>query len=346
MEEKYLESFLTFYKQIKEELIDGQDDFNKSIIGHITNEHIRENILELCNSNKNGKYVRGTMIALGNYLYGNNNDYKMLAYAYELFETSILIHDDIIDEGKERRHDKTIPYRIDSKYHTKDSLKFGNDIALCNGIYGYYVANNIIVDYYKNNKYLSSILKLYNDIVLKTVEGEILDVTLPFKNKNGIATTTLEDVMEIYQNKTAWYTIAGPFLLGMMLSGNKPSTDLLNVLIDIGVAFQIKDDLLGIFSDNLGKSLTDIEEFKQTMLYTNILNTSFKDEFLKYYGTNDNDEKVKDLLVKSGSKDLTIKYLQDLYTDLLVRIDKISNLNNNGKDILKGLMVFVIKREK
>lgn len=346
MKEKYLTAFLDYYKNIKEELISGQDDINK-LLCMAKNPLINDRLNELVISNKGGKYIRGTLISLGNYLYGDGSiDYKALAYAYELFETSILIHDDIIDNGMERRSIKTIPYRIYDKYQTSDALTHGNNIALCDGIYGYYAASNIIIDNYGDNKYLKDILHLYNNIVLRTVEGEILDVELPFQNKNDLYLTSEDDVLEIYQKKTAWYTIVGPFLLGMMLTGKEASPKLIDILLNIGIAFQIKDDLLGIFSENLGKSLTDISEYKQTILFTHILETEYKNEFLKYYGTSGNDDIVKELLVKSGSKKYAEDYLDNIYKKTIKDIDTVSDLQTEGKDILKGLLEFIIKREK
>ena len=65
--------------------------------------------------------------------------------------------------------------------------------------------------------------------------------------------------------------MVGPFVLGMIL-GNasaKSIKEMESILENIGISFQIKDDILGIFSskDILGKSVySDIEEFKQTIL--------------------------------------------------------------------------------
>lgn len=62
------------------------------------------------------------------------------------------------------------------------------------------------------------------------------------------------------------------------------------MLLPLGIAFQIKDDLLGIFSDtsSIGKDCSDISEYKQTLLYYYAINNSkYGDELLKYYGKKD-----------------------------------------------------------
>lgn len=64
----------------------------------------------------------------------------------------------------------------------------------------------------------------------------------------------LEDsVYDIYRLKTAWYSIIGPVCMGMLL-GNASDEDISmmeDFAYNLGIAFQIKDDILGIFSDKV-----------------------------------------------------------------------------------------------
>ena len=100
----------------------------------------------------------------------------------------------------------------------------------------------------------------------------------------------------------------------------------------------------------MGKSTTsDISEFKQTILYSHIINTPYKNEFLKIYGNkyiSDNDDaKIKNLLIKSGSLEYANSYLEDLYSDALVEIDELE-IEESFKDLLKGLLMYLNEREK
>ena len=277
-----------------------------------------------------------------------------------MFQTAILIHDDIIDNAKIRREKETIPRRIcrkyldlsnDATYH-EDVLKLANSLGICAGDYGFFEANKLIVKNYANNPHLADILIEYNDIVTKTIEGEIIDVALPFYGKYDIVKPEEADVLNIYHLKTSFYTIIGPFTLGYLLGGKKIDEKLQNVLDKIGISFQIKDDILGIFGDKkkTGKSNTsDISEFKQTILYTYIINTPYKDEFLKIYGNkiiNDKDlNKIRNLLKISGSYDYALSYLEELYSNTLLEIDDL-DLEDDGKDLLKGLLIYLHNRKK
>jgi len=359
---KYLLSFMLFYKERLQELLNNQKTINDNLKNNTYNENIENVIDDFIDLNQDGKYIRATLIALGYYLAKGeiNKDYLNLAYAYEMFQTSVLIHDDIIDNAKIRRGKETIPRRIcrkylnekNNKYYHGDVLTLANSIGICSGDLGFYEANKLIIENYSNKQNFAKILELYNDIIIKTIKGEMLDVILPFNGKYNISETKEKDILDIYHLKTSWYTIIGPFFLGYILGDKEKTKELESILNKIGLCFQLKDDILGIFSnsDTIGKSNTsDIEEYKQTILYSHIINTSYKNEFLKIYGKKNITEvelkKIRELLVSSGSYDYAKNYLDDLYSEVLNEIDEI-DLIEEGKNIIKGLLIYINIREK
>ena len=119
----------------------------------------------------------------------------------------------------------------------------------------------------------------------------------------------------------------------------------------IGMAFQIKDDILGVFSDSLtlGKTTNDISEFKQTLLYYYVINSSYKDELLKYYGKkNLSDEdinSVRNIIVSSGSLDKCNKELNNLFNQSIEGI-KNMNISDDYKNILFGFVSYLKFRDK
>ena len=350
-----IDAFKKYYSVGKEKLETRINSFNDELVKE-ENMFLKENLEYFKNLNSNGKLVRGTLVNLG-YNLLKDGDYSYdLALAYEVFQTSILIHDDIIDNDSKRRGVETIHYINDNKYkkYSDESKHLGDSIAICVGNYGLYKANEIISKSYENDPKLGKVLNCFNDTVLKTAKGELLDVILPFESKYvGIDNKLLEEtIMDIYKLKTALYTIVGPMSVGLLLAGANEShiEDIRNFGEKIGLAFQIQDDILGIYSEEIGKVIgSDIREFKQTILYAHIMTTSYKDELLNYYGKEVDEEvleKVRNLFKESGSYDYALTKLNELYDEAVDLIEKIEWIEESKKDILKGFVEYLRTRNK
>ncbi len=348
----YLLEFLIYYKSKLKEFTKEMNNYNNTLIKD-ENEIIKDSIFKFINMNKDGKFVRGTLIDLGYKLNNDDNYSTPLVVAYETLETSILIHDDIIDNAKTRRGKETIheTYKNEFKNFKKDNTP--ESLALCIGDYGIYEAYQVIVDNYKDDKNLPKLLHYYNEVIINTIKGELLDVYLPFIEKNDKNHILREDdIMEIYKLKTSYYTIVGPFVLGMIL-GNSKDEDIdtfKNILINLGVAFQIKDDILGIYGKSkvIGKSTSsDIEEFKQTILYSyiKINKHEYLDELLKYYGKKNKTKEIQDLFIKSGALEYATNKMNSLFYETTHNI-KMLNIKEDIKNILLGFIKFLEIREK
>lgn len=355
------ELFEKYYKEVMLELDEVINNYNNDLIKNKTG-YLKKNLEFFTNLNSNGKMIRGFLINLGyKILSSKNSNYSMpLALAYEIFQTSILIHDDIIDNDNFRRGKETIAYanyKRYSDYSEVEAKKVSDSIAICIGDYGFYEANQIIVKNYKNDCNVVDVLSYFNDIVLKTIDGEILDVILPFECKNNIFNSgNLEDIiLNVYRLKTAYYTIIGPLCLGMILSGSSKDKidDITKFGEKIGIAYQIQDDILGIYNDNMGKVLgSDIKEFKQTILYSYVSEKSneYMFDLLKYYGKDDINkedvESVKKIFNDSGAYNYACRYMNDLYDEGLNLLDSFSWINKEDKDILKGFVMYLKERNK
>ena len=351
-----LEFFIYYKSKLKEFEVELKK-INKTFIEK-DNPIVIDAINKFINMNGDGKFLRGCLIDLG-YKLNKNDDYaKTLSLAYETFETSILIHDDIIDNAHLRRNKETIheTYKNEFKKYNVENDNTNNSLALCIGDLGFFYTTELITKKYKNDKNLAKLLSYYNNIVIKTIKGEIIDVALPFIEKNDKKHTLHEeDIMEIYKLKTSWYTIVGPFVLGMIL-GNSKVKDMEifeKVLEPLGIAFQIKDDILGIYSSKeiLGKSVySDIEEFKQTILYSyiKIKRNDLLDELLKYYGRSINEEeskKVQQLFEESGALEYATNKMNGMFNEAYSNI-KSRDIKEYIKNILLGLILFLRLREK
>ena len=357
--------FLKYYLSVKDKFTLKMNDYNSLFVKGYSNRFLEEALEQFVSSNKGGKFLRACLIALGYQSFGKDDDnYLPLGCALELFQTSILIHDDIIDKADKRRGMDTIPIKYEKLYSDpiKEDESFngkrydiGSSMALCLGDMGFYLALQVIAQNYKNNENLGKVLEYYNGVAIKTCEGEMVDVILPFYEEFYSELDDLEShVMEIYKLKTAWYSVIGPYCLGAILAGadERQIHKLEDALLNLGIAFQIKDDLLGIYGDekHIGKSVTsDVSEFKQTILYAYTINTSYKDELLKYYGRDINIsdmDKVKKIFDESGAHEYAEVTMDKLFKESFQDILDLDFLDLDKKKLLLGFAEFLRVRSK
>ena len=359
-----LYEFLKYYLSVKNKFDLKMNDYNDLFVKGYSNKFLEEALNQFVSSNKGGKFLRASLIAMGYNSFKKDDDYLPLGLALEIFQTSILIHDDIIDKADKRRGLDTIPIKYQKLYSDKvkgnddfdiKRKDLGNSMALCLGDMGFYLALQVIVKNYRNNKNLDRVLEYYNDVAIKTCEGEMVDVILPFYEEYFGCEDDIEShVMEIYRLKTAWYSVVGPYCLGAILGGcdEEKVHKLEDALLGLGIAFQIKDDLLGIYGDeaHIGKSVTsDVKEFKQTILYSYVVNTEYKDELLKYYGKDikvSDMDKIKDIFDKSGAYDYAHKMMDKLFKDSFQAILDLEFLDLDKKKLLLGFAEYLKVRSK
>jgi len=344
--------FSNFLAEAKNEIEDESNKYLKNIINNLTdNLVIKAAVEDLLNQHQGGKHIRGALIKLGEEIALNNKPAISLPVqtAYELFQTAILIHDDIIDKSPVRRGKATI-------HSSESDLHFGNSRGICIGDYGLFLANKILANSGLPAEILIKVFKLFSHIELVTLEGEIMDITLPYKPID-IANdyeSYVKTVGRIFEYKTAWYTLVGPIMLGAICGG--AGDDELNLLKEItmplGIAFQIKDDLLGIYASEkvLGKpALSDVQEKKQTLLYGYAYYNATKDEKFaldKSYGnesaTDDDLQVVRDIFIKTGAKEYAENEIKNLSKKSL---DLINEIKTSHKTLLKGLVHYLITRK-
>ncbi len=350
-----LYKFYTYYRNLKERLDKKIRVVNKDFIDKDDNYIIKDAVGKFNTLNSDGKYIRSFMIDLGYNLNSktNSNYSDYLALSYETFETAILVHDDIIDNATLRRGKKTIPVLYNEMFNGKHSKDLANSMAICLGNYGFYESLFVLSKNYGTNKNFSKIIEYYCSVVLNTIKGEIIDVYLPFKEKyyndNKIE---LDDIMEIYKLKTSWYTIVGPFVLGSLLRGasEKDIKEYEKAFLPLGIAFQIKDDILGVYSDSnvIGKDTNDITEYKMTILYYYAFRSKYKNELLKYYGKKLSSRdlvKVREIFDKSGAYEKSVEFMNSLFKESKENVSKLS-INKDYKDLIYGLINFLEIRNK
>ena len=353
--ENHIEKFNTFYKNVSKEINNYLKEFNESLVKDKTG-FLKENLELLKNLNSDGKLIRGFLIALGYKILKEDIKYSYyLSLAYELFQTSILIHDDIIDNDNLRRGKDTIHYANFKKYKSlneSDAKKTSESIGICIGDYGFFKVNEIIIKNYKNDPNFAKLFNYYNDIVLKTVEGELIDVVLSFEGKYKEIKDLDENIMLIYKLKTSFYTLIGPFSLGLILGGieEEKLEEIKNFGEKVGIGFQIQDDILGIYSD-MGKVIgSDIKEFKQTILYSYTMkNEKYKNELLKYYGKENITEveinETRRIFKECGAYEYAVNLMNKYYEESIEIIKNNKWIKEEDKSIIYGFIQFLKGRK-
>lgn len=337
-------NFKELIKDTKEKI---ENRFKEYYQNKETSPILKEALDELSRMNIGGKCIRGTLIRMGYMASGNTDDkYLDLAMAYELFETSILIHDDIIDESSLRRDKITIHENYKEKYKKDDNSdnfnhklnNVSNSMALCIGDYGLYECIKIINNY--NNK---DLLDEFIHISQNTYKGEMLDVMIPFKEEFFGVKDLEKEILNISELKTAWYSIIGPYRLGLLL-GNITNDEIIKPLMKIGIAFQIKDDILGIYGNNIGKTTTDIEEYKQTLLYS-YAKEKDEDNLKKNYGKKNKEDEIRKIFEDTKALEKAESKMKELFKEAKAELEEI-DLDEDSKDLLMELVEYLEKREK
>ncbi|MCL4366643.1 polyprenyl synthetase family protein [Patescibacteria group bacterium] len=212
-------------------------------------------------ANLGGSRLRGVLVKLGYELAGGQSlEILQPAIAYEIFQTAILAHDDIIDRSRLRRGKPALWQALGGNH-------YGLSQAICLGDMGFFLAQKLITESNFPDDSKNKALQCFVQTVLETATGEMLDVALPTSGREK----SEAEILTLFKLKTAHYTVIGPLSLGVILAAG--SEKLLKQIQEygenLGIAFQIQDDILGIFGEEkvTGKSITsDAEEGKHTLL--------------------------------------------------------------------------------
>ena len=356
--------FLEYYGETKKRLTAKNKAYNREIRKD-KNPAVRLFMQDLADMNEGGKMLRGMLVSLGYRIGGGKNpEYSdNLSIAYEIFQTAVLVHDDIIDRAGLRRGKITIHrryrHRMDARgakvmSRMDDRAHIAESAALCTGDIGLYLANRKIAVDYARDAYLPELISEFNGIVLDTIRGELLDVVLPYELQDSAYSEEerkrlLEkSIRDIYHLKTARYSVIGPLHLGMMLSGagDDALKEMDRAADDLGIAYQIMDDILGIYADtrHLGKDAgSDISEFKQTILYMYVClyAEDAEEELLKHYGravTDESLEAVRRIFTETGALDYAKATMNACFERAARKIKRMKFLSDEDRSILLGFI--------
>lgn len=223
---------------------------------------------------KGGKKIRPRLLLGAYQALGGIDDRAATdaACAMELLHIALVIHDDVIDKDLMRRGEMNIAGRFTSDALLRgasraESKAWGEASALLAGDLALTLAHSLLARLEISEDRRQAVLDVFDDTVFESAAGEHYDVWLSMH----LEAVGPQDVLTMIDQKTAAYSFQAPLLLAAVLAGTGASLvqELTEIARRIGVIYQLRDDVLGLFGDErrTGKStLSDLREGKETLL--------------------------------------------------------------------------------
>jgi len=288
--------------------------------------------------NLGGKRIRPALLLLANDLFGGNTNSSIsAALAIEVFHNFTLVHDDIMDDAPLRRGNPTV-YK-----------KWNRDIAILSG-------DVMLVESYQllsqcDVNHLGEVLSIFNKTAIEVCEGQQYDM-----NFEAINTVSIDEYLKMIELKTA-VLLAGSLKIGAVLANAKKedADHLYEFGRNLGVAFQLMDDLLDLYGDpdKFGKRIGgDVISNKKTylLLKAQELATGEVKKELEFCLTSTilNDdvkvERVKKIFDQLQIKELANKEMNLFYNTAISHLDSI-DASKDKKQVFEKFALSLMNRE-
>lgn len=272
-----------------------------------------------------GKRIRPALALMAYNLYsGNISKALPVANGIEVFHNFTLLHDDLMDKADKRRGQPTV------------HIKWSNNTAILSG-------DAMLIEAYKeickvDSKHLAPILDLFSITASEICCGQQYD--MEFERRMDVS---IPEYIEMIRLKTA--VLLGCALKEGAMVANAPTEDLDNLYnfgINIGLAFQLKDDLLDVYGnpESFGKRIGgDILCNKKTYLLINaLIDPSTKNEITEWINKDhfieeEKIEAVKSIYDKLNLKEKSEKLINEYYNKSLHFLEKVK-IDKNRKHVL------------
>lgn len=221
-----------------------------------------------------GKRIRPRLLLDAHAALGGWDDHAALdaACAVEILHLALVIHDDVIDRDLTRRGEPNVTAVFAAAAEQrgaapKDARVWGEASSILAGDLLLTTAHSLIARLDVDADRRGAVLDAFEDAVHRSAAGEHRDVWLSLHLED----THPQDVLGMIEQKTAAYSFQAPLVIAAALAGSPASVvdELTAIARRIGVIYQLRDDVLGVFGDEArtGKSaLSDLREGKETLL--------------------------------------------------------------------------------
>lgn len=354
----YIKETKPLISTILEHFFDGKISLFKAVSSQSSSIEMLTKLKEI--TSNEGKTIR-PIIALCTFQMLTNKELTQAeieaACSLELIHKFLVIHDDIADNDRIRYGKENLFGFYENKglsqfkKSAQDAERYGISVSMVSGDLNHAFAYEILQ---KSSHHQEIKDKLFSEL------HRIIDMTcFGWKEESEMTQKTIEDVSsdDLLNNLkyiTPIYTTDGPTKFGAILSkaSEKDFKTLEEFSIPLGIAFQITDDLLGLYGIEAGQDLkSDITDNKKTLHIIYAFEKASEEDkkfLLEKYGTKITEEdleRVKDIVTKTGAKEYAENYANKLMEKALSAL-KTLPFDNKYKTILEELALFAVKREK
>jgi len=298
---------------------------------------------------RGGKHLRSVLALESCKAFGGNpDDMKKISVALEVFQHWILIHDDIEDYSEERRGKPAL--------HQIHGMPLANNVgdALHVKMWQLLLENRELV----GDEVAFKIMNEIANMTLRCTRGQSMDLEWVHEKRWDISE---EDYYTMCKGKTCGYTFISPFRLGAIISkvDEKKLEPFNQIGDDIGLAFQIEDDVLNLIGEEgkYGKEIAgDLYEGKRTLMLIHLMKSCTPDEKKKVLSImnkeredkkQDEIEVILSLMKKYGSigyaKEKALFFAKKARKDFDREYSFIKD--SDAKKFIEGLFDFVINRD-
>lgn len=317
-----------------------QKDLVKKMLVHSAEHNLRP-----------AKRIRAAFVYYG-YLLGKNVDENIwnAAMSVELVHTALLMHDDFMDQDNIRRGLPTT-----HKYFEDGDPHYGESMAVDIGDAVLELGHELLLNSNFDPKLVIKANQKLMRGIANTAWGQAYDISV----EKILEQCTEDDVMTVHKAKTAIYTYENPLYIGAILAGL--DGEVFKILTDYsmegGVAFQLQDDILGVYGnpEKTGKSAnSDLLQGKVTLLILKTLTDGTSAQIAdlkKVWGKRHADiadiEKAKIAIKESGSLEYSIKVSRAMAQKAADRAKDLLKLNCNSEavDFISGVSQYMANRE-
>jgi geranylgeranyl diphosphate synthase type I len=295
---------------------------------------------------RGGKRIRPALLTCGAALFedGAEDDPAVIdaGAALELLHAYFLIHDDIMDDDSTRRGGPAVHAALAAR---TGSPKLGRDLAILAGDLAAALHEGLLANLPGSTDRRLRATRIFAEMHLDVVHGQTLDLL----GRAGAE--------EVASRKTASYTTVGPLTAGAALGGaGDDEIELLAAIASpLGVAFQLRDDILGAFgsAESTGKPIgTDIRKGKKTLLIEEALARAGPDERAaidaalgREDATVESIGAASDALRTSGA----LRACEDRITELVtgaMDLVRARSFREQGVELLTDLTDFLARRDR